>query len=92
VAHHPNAVFENLERAWDDRELGACGRYGLSNVNLDRGWVGRDMVGIDVGAVILALDNYVNDGRVRAVFQSLACVSRGMERLGFRPTPDLPTP
>jgi hypothetical protein len=92
VAHYPDAVFENLERAWDDRELGACGRYGLSNVNLDRGWISRDMVGIDVGAAILALDNYVNGGRVRAVFQSLACVSRGMERLGFRPTPDLPTP
>jgi hypothetical protein len=27
VAHHPDAVFENLERAWDDRELGACGQY-----------------------------------------------------------------
>jgi hypothetical protein len=88
VAHHPEGVFENLERAWDDRELGACGRYGLSNVNLDRHWVSRDMVGIDVGAAILALDNFLNGGRVRAVFQSLPCVKRGMDRLGFRPAPD----
>ncbi|HZY87358.1 MAG TPA: hypothetical protein VFE78_21155, partial [Gemmataceae bacterium] len=47
--------------------------------------VGRDMVGIDAGAAVLALDNYLMADRVRDLFQGLPCVRRGMERLGFTP-------
>jgi hypothetical protein len=85
VAHYPEAVLDNLHQAERDRRLGAHGRYGLSNVNLDRHWVGRDMVGIDAGAAVLALDNYLMADRVRAVFHSLPCVRRAMHRLGFTP-------
>jgi hypothetical protein len=90
VAHRPGAVLENLSQAHHDRRLQAGGRYGFSNVNLDRDWVGRDMVGIDAGAAVLALDNYLMAGRVRALFHSLPCVHRAMTRLGFRPEPDFP--
>jgi hypothetical protein len=85
VAHGPGAVLENLLEAEHDRQLGARGRYGLSNVNLDHHWVGRDMVGIDAGAAVLALDNYLMDDRTRTLFQGLPCVRRGMGRLGFTP-------
>jgi hypothetical protein len=85
VAHCPQAVVQNLREAGHDRRLGALGRYGFSNVNLDRHWVGRDMVGIDAGAVVLALDNYLMADRVRTVFHSLPCVHRAMGRLGFTP-------
>jgi hypothetical protein len=85
VAHSPEAVLLNLREAERDRQLGAHGRYGLSNVNLDRHWVGQDMVGIDAGAVVMALDNYLMADRVRAVFHSLPCVCRAMKRLGFTP-------
>jgi hypothetical protein len=85
VAHCPGAVLENLHEAEHDRQLGARGRYGLSNVNLDHHWVGRDMVGIDAGATVLALDNYLMADRIRTLFQALPCVRRGMERLGFTP-------
>jgi hypothetical protein len=85
VAHAPGAVLENLWEAEQDRQLGARGRYGFSNVNLDRHWVGRDMVGIDAGAAVLALDNYLMADRPRTLFQSLPCVRGGMVRLGFTP-------
>jgi hypothetical protein len=85
VAHCPGAVLRNLHEAEHDGRLGAHGRYGLSNVNLDRRWVGRDMVGIDAGAAVLALDNYLMADRVRSLFQGLPCVRRGMGRLGFTP-------
>jgi hypothetical protein len=85
VAHSPAAVLENLRQAQHDRELPAHGRYGFSNLNVDRSWIGRDMVGIDAGAAVLALDNYLMQGRVRTVFSSLSCVRLGMERLGFVP-------
>jgi hypothetical protein len=80
IAHCPALVWENLCQA------SACsprmrGRYGFSNVNLDRGWVGRDVVGIDAGAAVLALDNYLAQGRIRRVFQDLPAVRCGLARL-----------
>jgi hypothetical protein len=81
VAHHPSGVLRNLHEARRYREL--LGRYGFSNLNLDRGWVARDMVGIDAGAAVLALDNYLMADRVREVFHGLPCVRRALERLGF---------
>jgi hypothetical protein len=87
VAHNPEAVLDNLHEAEQGRQLGIHGRYGLSNVNLDRHWVGRDMIGIDAGAVVLALDNYLMADRIPAVFHSLPCVRQAMQRLGFTPRP-----
>src|SRR5262249_7469075 len=83
AARHPAAVLENVRQALGDRALGAWGRNGLSSVNLDRGWVGPDMIGIDGGAAVLALDNLLMAGRVRAVFHQVGCVRAGCERLGF---------
>ncbi len=81
VAHHPDAVLRNLHEA--RREGSLLGRYGFSSVNLDRRWVAHDMVGIDAGAAVLALDNYLMAGRVREVFHGLPCVRRALGRLGF---------
>jgi hypothetical protein len=90
VAHGPDAVLHNLDEARHDRALEALGRYGFSNVNLDRRWVGRDMVGIDAGAAVLALDNYLHGGRVRAVFHDLPCVGAALQRLRFTRRPGKP--
>jgi hypothetical protein len=87
VAHHPDLVLDNAREADRDRALRPRGRYGFSTVNVDHGWVSPDMVGIDAGAAVLALDNFLHAGRVRAVFHSLPCVQRGLQRLGFTPAP-----
>jgi len=84
VAHRPGLVLDNLLAARHDRRLSLLGRYGLANVNLDRRWVARDMVGIDAGAAVLALENYLHGNRVRNVFHTIPCVRRGLERSGFR--------
>jgi hypothetical protein len=83
IGRQPALVLDNLSRARHDPRLTALGRYGFSCVNVDRGWVGRDMVGIDAGAAVLALDNYLCDNRVRRGFHRLAAVRRGLTRLGF---------
>lgn len=85
VAHAPDDVLAQLADADADAALGARGRYGFSNVNLDRCWVARHMVGIDAGAAALALDNYLQGGRVRRHFHDLPSVRTGLERIGFRP-------
>src|SRR5262249_51013504 len=86
VAHCPAAVLENLYQAQHDAQLCVRGRYGFSTVNVDRAWVSRDIVGIDLGAAVLALDNYLMEDRVRTCFQSLPCVQHGLDRLGFART------
>jgi len=83
IANAPVEVLENLERAEHHPEFGLHGRYGFSAVNLDHHWVGQDMVGIDAGAAVLALDNYLMTDRVRRVFHALPCVEQGLRRLGF---------
>jgi hypothetical protein len=88
VAHRPGLVLDNLLAARQDRRLSLLGRYGFANVNLDRRWAARDMVGIDAGAAVLALDNYLCADRVRLVFHQLPAVARGLERLGFVRTSD----
>ncbi len=85
VAHSPPAVLDNLRAAQHEQRWRAHGRYGFSNINVDHSWVGRDIVGIDAGAAVLALDNFLMHNRVRAIFGDVPCVRLGMERLGFTP-------
>src|SRR5262249_20265000 len=71
----PALVWETPYQAGGERRHPLRGRYGFSNINLDRSWVGGDVVGIDAGAAALHLDNCLFSGRVRRVFQSLAPVA-----------------
>jgi hypothetical protein len=82
LAQHPEGVLRNVRLARDDDAL--LGRYGLCSVNHDRRWVARDMVGIDVGAAVLALDNFLMADRVREQFHELPCIRRALGRLGFQ--------
>jgi hypothetical protein len=83
IAHAPANVVENLRNAENDSVFRSRGRYGFSNLNVDEKWVGRDMIGIDAGAAMLALDNYLMGDRIRTAFHSIPCVRQGLRRLGF---------
>jgi len=83
VEHAPGEVLDNLRAALGPRP-GPLGRYGFSCVNEDRRWVGPDMVGIDAGSAVIALDNALMEDRVRATFHEQPCIRRGLYRLGFR--------
>jgi hypothetical protein len=91
IAYRPHLVWENLHKAEHEQRWPILGRYGFSNVNADRNWFGPDMVGIDAGAAVLALDNFLNGNRVRNVFHKIPCVQRGLMRSGFQaPLPPPP--
>lgn len=91
IGCRPDLVWENLDRTDCEQRWPIRGRYGYSNVNADRDWIGSDMVGIDAGAAVLALDNYLNANRVRNVFHGIPCVQRGLDRSGFQaPLPPPP--
>jgi hypothetical protein len=83
LAHRPHEVLDNIRAAGQQSSPSVRGRYGFSNVNVDANWISRDMVGIDVGAAVLAVDNVLFENRVRSVFHSLPCIELAMDRLGF---------
>ena len=60
------------------------GRYGFANAfNLDRGWYGRDVIGIDLGMVLLAIENY-RSGMVWALMGGVPWVTSAFRAAGFR--------
>lgn len=78
----PGLVIQNLRSAQSSKKLRkARGRYGYSNINIDRDWFSRDVVGIDVGAAVMSLENALYGNRVRSTFHRLALVKTALERL-----------
>lgn len=74
-------VMQNVAAAAQPRWKHVLGRYGYSNINVDRGFVSRDVVGIDIGAALLALENTLYEERVRRVFMRTTAVRRALRRL-----------
>lgn len=78
----PQLVLANLKAVQSDQTwCKARGRYGYSNINVDRNWYSLDVVGIDVGIAAVALENAMYCGRVRDTFHKLVPVRRALERL-----------
>jgi hypothetical protein len=75
IAVCPDIVIANVVRAINHR-LKPLGKYGLSNINVDRNWISRDVIGIDLGASIMALDNFLHGNRIRTTFSQSPCVIR----------------
>jgi hypothetical protein len=70
---------KNHPRAW--------GRYGFSNgVNLSRDWYDPDVIGIDLGMMLLAVENY-RTGLIWKLSSSSPAIKLGYERMGFRKAP-----
>ena len=82
IEHVPDLVLRNLKatenggepRLWE-------GKYGFSNVNLDRNWVSRDIVGIDVGIAGMAIANALHNGLVREIWHKVPAMRRALSRL-----------
>jgi hypothetical protein len=62
------------------------GRYGFTNAfNIDRNWHGRDVIGIDLGMALLAIENY-RTGLVWALMDRAGSTGQAFRAAGFRPT------
>ncbi|MBS1993842.1 MAG: hypothetical protein JSS83_25170 [Cyanobacteria bacterium SZAS LIN-3] len=77
----PAWVLKNVHEAEALKSPKIHGHYGYSNVNLDKNWVSRDVVGIDVGVAVMSLENLLYDNEVRKVWQELPSSKRAMELL-----------
>jgi hypothetical protein len=77
----PDLVRQNLDAAESPQWRHIRGRYGYSNVNVDHNFVSRDVVGIDIGAAMFALENVLFADRVRKVFMRTPVIRRALRRL-----------
>jgi hypothetical protein len=66
------------------------GKYSfVTGFNPSKGWVSKDMIGIDHGQMQLGIEN-ARDGFPNKAFMSSPLVQRGMKRAGFRVTQEGP--
>ena len=64
----------------------AYGRYGFANgINPSKKWTDVDVIGIDLGMVMLSIENY-RDGLPHRLLERSPIVRRGMARAGFHRT------
>ena len=62
------------------------GKYGFANAfNIDHNWYDRDVIGIDLGMVLLAIENY-RTGLVWNLMNSHYAVGTALHAAGFRVT------
>jgi hypothetical protein len=63
------------------------GRYGFTDTfNPTVNWFGPDVIGIDTGATLLAIENH-RTGLIHKLMMKNATVQAGMKRIGFKPVP-----
>lgn len=76
VLESVNHLYKNYPRLW--------GRYGFSSaLNVGKNFYSRDVIGIDLGAALLMIENH----RSRLVwnqFNQIPAIKRGMEKAGFK--------
>ncbi|MBV8899441.1 MAG: hypothetical protein JOY92_04935 [Verrucomicrobia bacterium] len=61
------------------------GHYGFANAfNVDRNWYARDVIGIDLGMVLLAIENY-RTGLVWALMERAPSTGQAFGAAGFQP-------
>lgn len=83
LAFTPDLVMEAIRHM--DRHLPRLrGRYGFSNgFNMDKDWFAEDVIGIDLGAAILMIENYRN-GLAWKYYMSIPSVRNAMKKAGFQ--------
>ncbi|MBI1917116.1 MAG: hypothetical protein HYS12_20610 [Planctomycetes bacterium] len=79
----PKEIEADLEqwrasRAWSR----VVGKYGIAPFNLDTGWVGDDIIGIDLGAFLVNMANYRNR-TVWDLWRKHPVAQAALRRVGF---------
>ena len=80
----PELAKPSLRALWDRERGRLCGRYGFGNAfNLDEDWYDPDVLGIDLGMMLLAVENR-RTGLIWRLMSSSPVVKMGLAAAGFR--------
>lgn len=86
VIFTPKESLRAMQTMYDHYRDRIWGRYGFSNAfNVDRDWWDQDVIGIDLGMALLAIEDY-RTGSIWKLFMCRPEVQRGLQRAGFRVT------
>lgn len=73
-----------IQAIYDRHEKRLWGRYGFGNAfNVDRDWWDKEVIGIDLGMMLLALENH-RSGMVWEFTEQIPAIKRGLQKAGFR--------
>jgi hypothetical protein len=82
----PALALASAHLMYDKSETLLWGRYGFVNAfNIDRGWVTHDVIGIDLGMELLAIENH-RTGLVWTLMDSFYSTPRARRAAGFHLT------
>ncbi len=84
VSWIPDVLEEDLDQ-WRKSEIWSfvSGPYGLAPFNLDKSWIGPDLIGIDLGSYYLNLENHRN-GTIHRLWMRHPVAQNAIERLEYR--------
>lgn len=86
----PDIGKRSLVALYDEYKDKIWGRYGFSNAfNVDKNWYDKDVIGIDLGMTLLALENY-RTCLIWRLTDKIEAVKTGMALAGFHKTKENP--
>ena len=86
ITFTPGLALSAARNLYENAGNALWGRYGFANAfNIDRNWYDQDVIGIDLGMVLLAIENY-RTGLVWALMDRIPSTGQAFRAAGFRPT------
>jgi len=83
IVFTPELSISALKHIYQTSGNQIWGRYGFSNAfNLDRDWYDKDVIGIDLGPILLMIENY-RSGLIWEHFNKLPSIANAMKKVGF---------
>lgn len=81
----PEAADTALRNLWQKHGPQLWGRYGFSNAfNVDKSWYDGDVIGIDLGMMLLAVEN-AHTGLIWRLTRTDPVIQKGLAAAGFHP-------
>jgi hypothetical protein len=86
ISFTPELALSAARSLYDESGSMLWGTYGFANAfNIDRNWYGRDVIGIDLGMALLAIENY-RTGIVWRLMNNFYPIAPAFWAAGFRST------
>ncbi len=87
ILYDPALADAALQNLWQKHGPQLWGRYGFSNAfNADKNWYDTDVIGIDLGMMLLAIENS-RTGLVWQLLRADPLFKHGLTVAGFQPKP-----
>ena len=86
ITFTPELAISAARTLYDKLGAKLWGTYGFANAfNIDRNWYSPDVIGIDLGMALLAIENY-RSGMVWSLMDSFYPIASALRAAGFRST------